>query len=223
MGATNVSLFAYVAGGKRGLQVVQLISPEETKGHYGFSPRPTPRLIASHHFKGEALAISEGVDRDRAVDENGNQLAVFGRRGARPLNLAETLRMYTISGQLFRVPEIKDGNTKINSDIRRFYGAPVPQSATDERQKKNRKDAARSEGTDAKEDATDKKQNSQSRNQDGQQLNDGAANSQSASQQASQTFWKPAKSHRLADIVVFMSLFGAVVIRFSRLRKPFKR
>ncbi len=124
VGITNVSLFAYVAGGKRGLQILQLTSPEETAGHYGFSPRPTPRLIATHKFKGEALTVSEGVDRDRAVDEQGNQLAVFGRRGARPLNFEELLRMYTLGGELFRVPEIKDGNTKANPDIRRFYGAP---------------------------------------------------------------------------------------------------
>ena len=33
-----------------------------------------------------AYIISKGIDRDRAVDEDGNQLAVFGRRGARPFN-----------------------------------------------------------------------------------------------------------------------------------------
>jgi hypothetical protein len=125
VGITNVSLFAYIAGGKRGLQIVQLTSPEETTGHYGFSPRPTPRLVATHKFKGEALSVSEGVDRDRAVDEQGNQLAVFGRRGARPLNFEEMLGMYSLSGNLFRVPEIKDGDIKTNRDIRRFYGAPT--------------------------------------------------------------------------------------------------
>jgi hypothetical protein len=43
---------------------------------------------------GPALAISEALDRDRAVDESGNQIAVLGRVGARPLNLAEQQRMY---------------------------------------------------------------------------------------------------------------------------------
>ena len=95
LGITYVSEFAYVADGKNGLRVVQLTSPE-TPGNYGYSPRPTPRLIATHKIPkgGEALAISKGVDRDRAVDESGNQIAVFGRVGARPLNLAEQQKLY---------------------------------------------------------------------------------------------------------------------------------
>jgi hypothetical protein len=32
------------------------------------------------------------------VDESGNQVAVFGRRGGRPLNLAEMQRMYLREG-----------------------------------------------------------------------------------------------------------------------------
>src|SRR6185436_19059873 len=86
IGMTNASLFAYLADGRNGLQVVQLFSPEENPNHYGFSPRPTPALIASYPGRGGALMVSEGIDRDRAVDESGNQLAVFGRRGARPFN-----------------------------------------------------------------------------------------------------------------------------------------
>jgi hypothetical protein len=50
-------------------------------------------LIATYKTKGEALGISKGLDRDRAVDESGNQLAVFGRRGARPFNFEEMMRM----------------------------------------------------------------------------------------------------------------------------------
>ena len=46
------------------------------------------------------MALSEGLDRDRAVDESGNQLAVFGRRGARPFNLEETQRLYLLDGRL---------------------------------------------------------------------------------------------------------------------------
>ena len=53
-----------------------------------------PKLIATAQTRGTALAISKGIDRDRAVDESGNQVAVFGRRGARPLNRAEALRLY---------------------------------------------------------------------------------------------------------------------------------
>jgi hypothetical protein len=94
VGMTNASLFAYVADGRNGLKVIQLTSPEDTPTYLGFSPRPAPRLIAWHETHGPALAISEGLDRDRAVDEAGNQLSVFGRRGARPFNLAEMQRLY---------------------------------------------------------------------------------------------------------------------------------
>ncbi len=90
-GMTNNSLYAYVADGRNGLRVVQLLSPETEPAIYGFSPRPNPVLIATYHTSGPALAVSEGLDRDRAVDESGNQLAVFGRRGARPLNADEQL------------------------------------------------------------------------------------------------------------------------------------
>jgi hypothetical protein len=124
VGMTNVSLFAYIADGAHGIRVVQLTSPESTPGNYGFSPRPSPELIATKHTLGPALAISEGLDRDRAVDESGNQLAVFGRRGARPLNFIEMLRMQTIDGKLFTVPDIKDRDIKRNRDIREFYGEP---------------------------------------------------------------------------------------------------
>jgi hypothetical protein len=123
-GMTNASLFAYIADGEhRAIHVVQLTSPEQPD-NYGFSPRPRPELIASKETLGPALAISEGVDRDRAVDESGNQLSVFGRRGARPFNFAEMQRMYMINGSMFTVPEIRDGNIKENKDIRRFFGPP---------------------------------------------------------------------------------------------------
>lgn len=93
VGMTNSSLFAYIAGGKNGLQVLQL-TDEDTPGYMGFSPRPTPRLIAQKHTHGPALAVGEGLDRDRAVDEAGNQLSVFGRRGARPFNRQEQERLF---------------------------------------------------------------------------------------------------------------------------------
>ena len=106
LGITYVSEFAYLADGKNGLRVVQLTSPE-TPGNYGFSPRPTPQLIATFALpqKGQALAISEGVDRDRAVDESGNQISVFGRVGARPLNLEEQRRMYLHNGRIWKVSD----------------------------------------------------------------------------------------------------------------------
>ena len=90
---TNASLFAYVADGRNGLRVLQLTSPETMPEYAGFSPRPKPVLIATFKTKGEALAISKPLDRDRAVDESGNQIAVFGRRGARPFNFDEIMRL----------------------------------------------------------------------------------------------------------------------------------
>lgn len=107
LGITNVSQFAYVADGKNGLRVVQLTSPE-LHGNDGFSPRPNPKLIATRKLpkEGHALCISRGIDRDRAVDESGNQIAVFGRVGARPLNRQEVLRMTRKpDGSIFQVSD----------------------------------------------------------------------------------------------------------------------
>ncbi|HVF66471.1 MAG TPA: hypothetical protein VM914_02325, partial [Pyrinomonadaceae bacterium] len=97
---TNASLFAYVADGRNGLRVLQLTSPETMPTYGGFSPAPEPRLIATFKTKGPAIAVSKGLDRDRAVDESGNQLAVFGRRGARPFTLEEMQRLYLFDGRL---------------------------------------------------------------------------------------------------------------------------
>ena len=107
LGITNVSQFAYVADGKNGLRVLQLTSPE-LPGNDGFSPRPNPCLIATRKLpkNGHALCVSRGVDRDRAVDESGNQIAVFGRVGARPLNKEESTRMHRRKdGSLFQVSD----------------------------------------------------------------------------------------------------------------------
>ena len=99
VGMVAATAFAFVADGRNGLRVLQIVSPWDDPAHFsGFSPRPVPRLIATAHTRGPALAISKGIDRDRAVDESGNQLAVFGRRGARPLNRAETRGLYLHSG-----------------------------------------------------------------------------------------------------------------------------
>jgi len=106
IGMVAASAFAFVADGKNGLRVLQIISPWNDPGHFsGFSPRPTPKLLATARTRGPALAISKGIDRDRAVDESGNQLAVFGRRGARPLNRAEAEALYLRNGQLYTVTD----------------------------------------------------------------------------------------------------------------------
>jgi hypothetical protein len=107
--ATNASLFAYVADGRHGLRVIQLTSPDEVAGQDGFSATPVPHLIATYETRGPALAVSEGYDRDRAVDESGNQIAVFGRVGARPFTLDEMRRMYIRDGALFTVTDEPPG------------------------------------------------------------------------------------------------------------------
>src|SRR5262249_51620283 len=103
--STDVSLFAYVADGKNGLRVLQLTAPETTPGYLGFSPRPVPRLIATRHTRGPALAIAKGLERDRAVDESGNQISVFSRIGARPFTLEEMQRLYLHGGQVYQVDD----------------------------------------------------------------------------------------------------------------------
>jgi len=118
LGITYVSEFAYVADGANGLRVVQLTSPD-TPGNVGFSPRPTPQLVATYPVTkgGCAVSISEGLDRDRAVDESGNQISVFGRVGARPFNREEQERLYKRGGQVWKVSD--------DPFDRRFY-RPLP-------------------------------------------------------------------------------------------------
>jgi hypothetical protein len=104
IGMVDASAFAFVADGRNGLRVLQILSPEDSPNSYGFSPRPTPKLVATYRTRGPALAVSKGIDRDRAVDESGNQIAVFGRRGARPFNRDEAARLYLRDGKPFSVP-----------------------------------------------------------------------------------------------------------------------
>jgi hypothetical protein len=109
IGAVDASVFAYVADGRNGLRILQVVSPSDSSESYGFSPKPTPKLIATDRTAGPALAISRGIDRDRAVDESGNQLAVFGRRGARPFNRAEAEKLYLRGGKLYTVTDTPPG------------------------------------------------------------------------------------------------------------------
>jgi hypothetical protein len=103
--STNASAFAYVADGEEGLKVFQLTSPQWTPGYAGFSPKPVPKLIAKKKLEGPALAISKGLDRDRAVDESGYQVSVFNRIGARPMTLPEMQRLFLRDGKLYTVRE----------------------------------------------------------------------------------------------------------------------
>jgi hypothetical protein len=97
VGSTNASLFAYVADGRNGLKVVQLTSPDSQPNFYGFSPAPKPELIAWAKTPSPALAMSKGLDRDRAVDETGGQIAIFGRIGSRPFNRKEMEKLFLTS------------------------------------------------------------------------------------------------------------------------------
>jgi hypothetical protein len=92
--STNASLFAYVADGAEGLKVVQLTSPSSQPNFYGFSPDPKPALIAWRRTDWPALSLSRPLERDRGVDETGHQIAVIGRKGARPFTLDEMQRFY---------------------------------------------------------------------------------------------------------------------------------
>jgi hypothetical protein len=101
----------------------------------GFSPRPRPQQIAYFKTKGDALAVSKGLDRDRAVDESGNQIAVFGRRGARPLRLEETMKMLRTNdgtGDFFKVSDepkktsAKNAKPETSWFLSRFFNLILP-------------------------------------------------------------------------------------------------
>jgi len=105
---TNASLFAYVADGRNGIKVLQLTSPDNP-GLYGFSPKPTPELIAWAKTPAPALSLSKGLDRDRAVDETGGQLAIFGRIGSRPFTRPEMEKLFLNSkGLVYKVSDAVD-------------------------------------------------------------------------------------------------------------------
>jgi hypothetical protein len=111
VGSTNASLFAYVADGVNGLKVLQLTSPDSQKNFYGFSPAPVPELIAFASTPTPAIALSKGLDRDRAVDETGGQMAIFGRLGSRPFTRTEMERLFmTRSGVPWKVTDKVDMN-----------------------------------------------------------------------------------------------------------------
>ena len=51
------------------------------------------------------MALSKPLDRDRAVDETGNQISVFGRLGSRPFNAEEMKKMYVRDGKVWKVKD----------------------------------------------------------------------------------------------------------------------
>src|SRR3546814_9698712 len=108
VGTTNASLFAYVADGRQGIKVLQLTSPDNP-GLYGFSPKPAPELIAWAKTPAPALSLSKGLDRDRAVDETGGQIAIFGRIGSRPFTRPEMEKLFLNGkGRVYKVSDAVD-------------------------------------------------------------------------------------------------------------------
>src|SRR3546814_2114564 len=68
------------------------------------SDLPTPELIAWAKTPAPALSLSKGLDRDRAVDETGGQIAVFGRVGSRPFTRPEMEKLFLNSkGLVYKV------------------------------------------------------------------------------------------------------------------------
>ncbi|MFN7173893.1 MAG: hypothetical protein ACK4MT_04175, partial [Thermaurantiacus tibetensis] len=107
--STNASAFAYVADGRNGLKVLQLTSPDSQPNFYGFAPAPVPELIAFARTPWPLRAVSKGLDRDRAVDETGGQIAVFGRYGSRPFTAEEMRRFYlNREGRVWKVSDRAD-------------------------------------------------------------------------------------------------------------------
>lgn len=107
VGMVNDSVYGLVADGKSGFHVLQLVTPEDGgRSAYGFSPEPRPKWIAGHETHGPALAIAKGLERDRAVDESGHQVSIFGRIGGRPFTLAEMRKLFLRpDGTPFVVPD----------------------------------------------------------------------------------------------------------------------
>jgi hypothetical protein len=113
LGMVAASAFAYIADGTGGMKIVQIFAPNDQPNYLGFSPKPTPKLIATYKTKAPALAVSKGIDRDRAADESGNQVAVFNRRGSRPFNKQEMERMYMhADGKMYTVTNAPPGPAK---------------------------------------------------------------------------------------------------------------
>jgi hypothetical protein len=143
IGSINASMFALLADGVNGLRVIQLISPENVPGHMGFSPKPNPKLIATYKTGGPAVAVSRGLDRDRVVDETGNQTVVFGRRGSRPFTQAEMEKFIGPAASPYRVEDVtaRDGKlqTKSGAELKptgRFQPEPAPaQTQTQNRER----------------------------------------------------------------------------------------
>src|SRR5262249_22142645 len=85
------------------------------------------KLIATYPTRGPALAVSRGLDRDRVVDETGNQTVVFGRRGSRPFHSDEMEKFYRHEdGSVYRVEDVETVNGKLEARAGAGLQAPAP-------------------------------------------------------------------------------------------------
>jgi len=102
------------------------------------------------------LAVSKGLERDRAVDETGGQMAVFGRLGSRPFTREEMEKLFlTRSGVPWKVSDKPDMSAWIGGggSLRRA-SAPMEPSPSDELPATvTSNDAMRDEGLEAEFDA----------------------------------------------------------------------
>jgi len=136
IGMVNDSVYALVADGQTGLHVLQIVTPMDGgRSAYGFSPSPRPSWIANYPAKG-ARAIARGLDRDRAADESGNQVSVFGRIGGRPFTLEEQRAFYMkANGDLYTVSDEVDEEA-LKQLHARFPGGQFPQGKSKKMAKK---------------------------------------------------------------------------------------
>ena len=98
------SVYGLLADGENGFHVISLVTPEDGgRSAYGYAPEPRPKLVASYATAGPAMAVAKGLDRDRAADESGNQVVVFGRIGGRPFTRDE-VRRFLLQGDKLYAP-----------------------------------------------------------------------------------------------------------------------
>jgi hypothetical protein len=73
------------------------------------------------------------LDRDRVVDETGNQTVVFGRRGSRPFHLDEMEKFYRHEdGSVYKVQDVATVNGKLEARNGGGLQTPAPFESTPE-------------------------------------------------------------------------------------------
>ena len=63
------------------------IDPTDQNRNDGFSPKPTPALIATYPIHGGALAISEGIEKQTLVTDIAKKAVAYGVEGVRVQHL----------------------------------------------------------------------------------------------------------------------------------------